>query len=348
MIGASKGCTLTEVYKIFAWREGSYWRGQDLISVSQMRSMLHVLNWKKEVFASIQDYDEFGNCISSRLVFDFDGDPDTVLKDVKHFIQACEFVVNVTPRIYFSGNKGFHLTIDHMIEHPLCHLLNQDFADEIACVTTLDKKIYRVNSLFRIPGSPASKKGYFKIQLSRYELFSLRYEEIQDLARDRRVYEDDHDATCIEHDVMQAWLKVALRKLPDFTSLDHVLAHTHSVGMEMTPCIHTLLTQRQPQGNRHESLFILARFFKLCGLDVDNTRRALEVHPHWNEYEQTDGEITKVLKSVFYTRKQTMLGCKSNSVSAEIMRDNCQDVCPFNANFPKIAVEDLKGQIHHV
>lgn len=339
---------MNEVYKLFAWREGAYWRGQEIISVSQMKAMLEVLQWKREVFASIQDYDEFGNCISSRLVFDFDGEPDLVMKDVKHFIHACEFVINCTPRIYFSGNKGFHLTIDHIIEHPMCHLLNQDFAEEIALCKTLDKKIYRVNSLFRIPGSPASRKGYYKIQLSRAELFSMSFDEIQELARNRRHFEDDHDASKIHLDVMHAWLNIALQKLPKYDNIKAITLYTNSVNSEMTPCVYKFLTEEQPSGQRHECLFILARFFKLCGLSLEDTKTALQSQPHWNLYEQTDGEITKILRSVFYSKKNSSLGCKGKSVSAEIMRDNCDINCPFSPNFPKLTVVDLKGQTHYV
>lgn len=339
---------MTEIHKLFAWREGKYWRGQEIISVAQMRSMLTLLDWKKEVFASIQDYDEFGNCISSRLVFDFDGEPDLVMKDVKHFIQACEFVINCTPRIYFSGNKGFHLTIDHIIEHPLCHLLNQDFAEEIALCKTLDKKIYRTNSLFRIPGSPASRKGYYKIQISRAELFSLSFSQIQELARNRRHFEDDHDPSSIHTDVMTAWLKIAMQKLPRYDNLEAITIHTNSVNSEMTPCIQRFLTREQPHGQRHECLFILTRFFKLCGLDAESTKTALQSQPHWAAYEETDGEITKVIRSVFYSKKQSTLGCKGKSVSAEIMRDSCDANCPYSPNFPKLAVVDLKGQTHYV
>lgn len=339
---------MTEIHKLFAWREGKYWRGQEIIAVSQMRTMLGILDWKKEVFASIQDYDEFGNVIGSRLVFDFDGEPDQVLKDVKHFVNACEFVINVTPRIYFSGNKGFHLTIDYMLEHSLCHLLNQDFAEEIAMCKTLDKKIYRTNSLFRIPGSPASKKGYYKIQLSKAELFSLSFLDFQSMAKHRRHFTDDHDATKIETSVMDQWLKIAISKLPKYKSIEELLENTGSVHMEITPCLQRLLTEEQPSGQRHESLFLLARFFKNCQVPLEDAKTALQTQSHWMAYEQTDGEITKVLRSVYYSRKPTTIGCKGKSVSAELMRDNCNDLCPFSPNFPKFAVVDLKGQTHYV
>ncbi len=335
-------------YQYFAWKEKGYWRGQELLTRAQINVLLAVHAWKKEVFASTQRYDEYGNCIGSPLYFDFDGEPQRVLFDVRHFVNACEFVISVTPRIFFSGNKGFHLIIDYMINHPLCHLLVKDFADEIAAVKTLDYKVYRAQSLLRIQGSPASAKGFYKIQLTRDELFSMSFEELRELARTQRFIPDTHDITKIDECIMEDWLKVAIKKLPSYDNLEAIIGHSQSVGMDMTPCIQRLLTTPQAVGNRHESLFILARFFKLCGLDIDSTRKAIEAYDHWSVYEQQEREVSKVLKAVFYQKKPSTLGCKSHSVSASIMRDNCDSHCPFSPDFPTLTVIDSKGVEHHV
>lgn len=339
---------VTETYRIFAWKEGAYWRGQSLISQAQISTMLGILGWRKEVFASIQSYDQYHNCIGSPLYFDFDGPPDTVTADVRHFVQACEFVVNVTPKIYFSGNKGFHLIIDHLIEHPMCHLLVQDFADEIAFCSTLDKKVYRSNALFRIPGSPGSAKGFYKVPITRDELMTLTFEQLREFARTRRQLDDTHDPSKIDNAVMNDWMKCALRKLPRFDHLTTLIQHSESMGMEMTPCIQRMLTEPQPQGTRHECVFILARFFKLCGLDLETTKTAFDAQPHWCAYEAEEREITKVLRSVFYSSKHPLLGCKGRTYSAELMRDHCDKLCHFSPDFPKLAVTDLKGKIHIV
>lgn len=339
---------MSETFKYFAWKEKGYWRGQELLTRPQINALLTNLDWKKECFASIQSYDEFGNCLGSPLYFDFDGEPERVLFDVRHFVQACEFVVNITPRIYFSGNKGFHLIIDHQVEHPLCHLLVKDFAEEIAAVKTLDMQVYRSQSLLRIPTSPASIPGFYKIQVSRKELFKLDFEGMKKLATKRRMMEDDHSTEKIDTHVMEDWMRTALVKLPVYDNIHAVIAHTESVGMEMTPCIQSLLTKPQMNGNRHESLFILCRFFKLCGLDIASARRAIEAQDHWSVYEQQEGEVSKVLKSVFYQKKPPHLGCKGASSSAALMRSHCHSNCPYSPDFPKLTVIDLKGVAHLV
>jgi hypothetical protein len=315
--------------------------------MSQITTMLGVLGWKKEVFASIQAFDKDGTCLFCPLYFDFDGPPEKVIADVRHFVQACEFVVNMTPMIYFSGNKGFHLIIDYPIEHAQCHLLVQDFGKEIAAVPTLDPKVYRSNALFRIPGSPGSAKGFYKIALTRSELFTMTFTEIRELARHRRQVEHNHDISKIDHAVMEAWLAVAIKKLPTYTAIQTDV-HSDCIATEMTPCVHTLLTVPQLTGSRHESVFILARFFKLCGLDQATTFAAITAYPHWSTYEKDEGDVTKVIKSVYQTAKTTMVGCKGRSVSAEVMRAHCNKLCHFSADFPKIAVTDLNGKTHYV
>ncbi len=316
--------------------------------MSQIQTMLGVLGWRKEVFASIQAYDKEGTCLHSPLYFDFDGDPKTVQSDVQHFVAACEFVVNITPMIYFSGNKGFHLIIDHPIEHAQCHLLVQDFAEEIAMVKTLDKKVYRSNSLFRIPGSPGSAKGFYKIPLTRNELFTMTFPEIRELARHRRQIDHKHDPSKIDAAVMEAWLEVAISKLPTYNTAAHLDQHSESIHMEITPCIHTLLTTPPRSGERHEAAFLLCRFFKLCGLDQSGALAAITAQTHWDAYEKEDGDITKILKSVYRSNKITQLGCKGKSASAEIMRSHCDRMCHFSPDFPKIAVTDLNGKTHYV
>lgn len=337
------------IYKYFAWKEKGYWRGQELLSIPQIEALLAVHGWKKEVFASIQQYDEFGNCLRSPLYFDFDGEPERVIADVRHFVQASEFVINVTPKIFFSGNKGFHLIIDYLVEHPQCHLLVQDFARELAAVPTLDMKVYRTQSLLRIPGSPGSARGFHKIALTRKELFAMSFEEIRELSRTEQHRAVLHaSAEKIDSSVMDAWLKTALAKLPSYDNINSILAHSESVGMEMTPCIQRLLTEPQPQGNRHESLFILGRFFKLCGLDLASAKAAIEINEHWALYEQQEREVTKTLKSIYFSRRPVTLGCKGASVSASLMRDNCDRHCPFSPDFPKLTVVDTKGVAHLV
>lgn len=336
-------------HKYIAWKEGEYWRGQELVSLPKSRALLAALHWKREVFATIQTYDEFGNILWCPLYFDFDGEPNQVHADVKMFVQACEFTISCTPRIYFSGNKGFHVIIDYPIHHPLCHFLVRDFALEMCQRPTLDLKVYRSQAMLRIPGSPASKPGFFKIQLTRNELFKLSFDEIKQLAKTQRFIEDEHDPTSVDTAVMEAWLPTAIARLPKYDKIQDLIEYATSVDMEITPCIKALLTEEPYPGDRHETVFLLARFLKNCGLDHDSAVRILKSNPGWADYAKESRDIEKTFRSVFFSQKPMLVGCKSRvSTASAIMRSRCDSTCHFSPDFPKLRVFDAKGKEFYV
>lgn len=333
---------MTEIHKYFAYKQGEYWNVNALLPVSQIRKTLTALNWKKEVFASMQSYDEYGNCLYCPLFFDFDGDQITVLKDTRAFINACEFLLNITPRVYFSGNRGFHLVIEHMIEHPQCHLLIKDFAEQMVSVSTLDKSIYRTNSMFRIPGSLGSDHNYYKTLLTRTEIMTLNFDQIRQLSTTQRMIDDQHDPSKIDEDALSEWLKIAIPELPDLTNLTVLESQGDDLLTELTPCIKHMITKPIPTGGRHEAVFIIARFFKKCGIDHETSLKAILRYEHWAEYEQKR-EVSKVFKSVYCTTLQTTLGCRGPSVSAETMRAYCSDFCHFSPDFIEMNINDKKS-----
>lgn len=332
-------------HKIFTWKEGKYWSERQLLPISQIVVILKALEWRKECFASIQTYDEFGNAQFCPLYFDFDGKPDVVHKEVIHFVEALDFNLGITPKIYFSGNKGFHIIIDYMVKHPQCHLLVKNFADELVSLKTLDQTIYRTQSLLRIPGSPGSAPGYYKIPLTKMELFNLTFGQIKDLATARRP-ELPSSLEGVDTEAMEAWLIKAVEALPVLNLSN--LREYGSVDKEITPCIQTILTVSQGAGQRNSYVHILARFFKLCGLDLQATEALFMEHEHWRDYEASERGVTPVLRNVFYSRASNFIGCRSNSTYSEIMRNHCENDCHFSAKFPKFTVIDLEGKTHNV
>lgn len=326
---------MTEVYKYFAYKQGDYWRVNELLPVSQIHGLLRSLAWKYEVFASIQSHDEDGNVLFAPLWFDFDGRPEDVLSEVRHFVAACEFVINCTPRIYFSGSKGFHLILERTINHPRVHELVADFAKEVgpARMNTLDPKVYRSRSMLRIPGSKASKVGYYKIEITRRELFDLTYDQIRQLATSQRFIETEHDPSKIDDQTFDAWLTQAIKGLPDHTSLEHITSMARSVQMEITPCIATMLAGKISIGERNMTVYVLAKFFRSCDIDEGTARDLLLRVPMYASFEQDGKEVSKVLRSVYRSPKPAMLGCRGKSAYAELMRTYCAAPCHFREDF---------------
>lgn len=301
----------------------------------QIHSMLLGLEWKHEVFASAQTYDADGNITHCPLYFDLDGNPDDVHRDAKEFVQACEFGINVTPKIFFSGKKGFHLVIDHLIVHPRCHELVKDFAREIAGhIRTVDEKVYRPRSLFRIPGSPASQRGHYKIELTRAELFQLSFDQIRELSTRQRFIETDHDPSKIDVDAYEAWLKLAIAKLPKPNTINKLSSYNTNVTMEMTPCIATMFEKPPVEGERNVTVYILSKFLKSCDVDEDTALGTLLGYEHFRQFESEGREVSKIVRSVYKSQKASAVGCRDpHSQYAAQMRSYCDTPCPFRSDF---------------
>lgn len=330
--------------KILSWKEGQYWRGQQLLPISQIRVLLAALQWKYEIFATIQNYDAEGNCLSCPIYMDLDGEPDHVLADARHVVSCLEFLLNITPRIYFSGSKGLHITVDYVVEHPRCHLIVQDFAREVAPPRTRDDKVYRTYSMFRIPGSIASVPGFYKIEITRDELFTLTFDEIKELARTQRMIDSGaSDADEIDTVLMRDWVKIAIERLPRYDSVAAFTERHADLAQDFTPCLRHMLAEGVDQGRRNEAMFILAKFFKSAGMDMDSASELILANDAWRTFEKEGREVTKVLRSVYRGHRVPRIGCRGESSNAELMRAYCSNRCFLAENFVELtAVDDRK------
>lgn len=326
---------MPEIYKYFSWLNGDQWMVNELITMQQCMSMLQTLDWKFPVFASIQDYNADGDIAACPLYFDIDApELEDAAQDAWAVVQACEYLIKCTPRIYFSGSKGFHLIIERKIEHPRCHEIARHFAQEAAShVHHVDRSVYTSRRMFRIPTSPASKPGFYKIELTRMELFKLCPTEIRQLARTRRTIVTEHDPSKIDEDVWAAWYAQALRELPTVKTVEALQKNYTSVSTEITPCIVTMLTKPAMPGERHNTIFTLARFFRSCEVDEGTAISLILEQPHHLDYEKERGEVSKTVKSVYRGRVQSSIGCRGNGVYPELMRSFCAAPCHFRSDF---------------
>lgn len=327
-------------YKFFCYRVGTTWRGQQLLSVAQIRTQLATLRWEYEVFATIQTYDEYANCLSSPLFFDFDGQPDQVHADARDFVFTCEYTLNITPRIYFSGNRGFHFIIDFEINHPQCHQLAADFAREMAPRATCDMRVYRNQSMLRIPGSLSSDHKRYKIQLTRAELMTHSFDTIRKLALTQRMIADENDHSKIDTALMDDWLATAIAKLPTYDNAKKLSAAFEACDMDFTPCLERMLYTEPHPGSRNETAFVLARYFKLAGFDKATTLRTILAQPHWAEWDALQGEATKLIRSLYSSTRNSHIGCRGDSSTAHLMRSHCEPNCFFRTDWPELNLID--------
>jgi hypothetical protein len=151
-----------------------------------------------------------GSVGANSLHFDFDA--AELENSKKDTITLCSRlpVSSERVRVYFSGNKGFHVIIKcpelSIVENRL------DIEDVVKGVcsslavglATFDDQMYNKTRIFRSPNTINIKSGLFKIPLTLSELSELSVDEIKELAKNKRrldltpVTTNDHSKEMIE------------------------------------------------------------------------------------------------------------------------------------------------------
>ncbi len=135
---------------------------------------------------SIKGYQ--GKVYADRLFFDLDSKNDVskAQNDAKELLYRLELAglsVGNHARVYFSGNKGFH------IEVPLANKtfepdeLKQVCSNIAAGLESFDDVIYNASRTLRIPNTKHQVSGLFKIELDPNDLIELSLEEIKERAK---------------------------------------------------------------------------------------------------------------------------------------------------------------------
>ena len=159
--------------------------------------------WRKEnqeldtLLYTIQQFDDpkqsDGESHIAPLYFDLDYKEDVskALEDCKTLVEYLIAKYGVSPLIWFSGNKGFHIEIAHeyfnVVPHPKLtyhwRYLAEYFMDELH-LTTVDLGVYTIPRMWRIPNTRNQK--LYKIPVGIGELRSLDIDGIKSLAKHPR------------------------------------------------------------------------------------------------------------------------------------------------------------------
>lgn len=324
-------------YKYMAWKEGShgYWSGGKLLSSSQITALLYHLPKEVEKFESVQTYKEDGTATHCPIFADFDHKVlSRARTDTIDFTRSIMYHLNVIPDIYYSGNKGFHVIVPYELEHPKCHLLAKGVIDQLGGgLKTLDQTVYRTKSLLRMPNTPASKPGRFKIKIPQATLLHMSDDDLIGLSeRPGRIFTDEYDGSKLNMDFLADMLKDIVGNLKSY---DHL---TTQMRFSMTPCIEKIFYTPVDEGSRNRSIFILAKFFKGAGKNLEDTLELLLEQEHYAQWERSgEVKVRSVVTSVFRNRISPTLGCKTG-VEGEILREYCNDFCIFSDKFPDLNI----------
>jgi hypothetical protein len=306
-------------HKYFTWiNDEGYYRGQDLLSVDQIISLLRYHNYSQEIHATIIDYDMNAKAIGCPLYFDIDC-PDLIEAwgQMRNLVDDLLIDYNIEPRVYFSGSKGFHVLMPLYIEHPRCHEIARMIAEEYG--TEIDTQVYRERAMMRMPTSINTKTGLYKVEVIPSDSLTC----ILERAKSKGMMKPFTYSTS---ELFKSKVQECIADLPDVNKRRELIIGG-DFEADMTPCMRTLWEmKRPPQGQSNQFFHVMARHCFKCGLSIDDAIATFNAKKYWQFFEPRDYE--KVIGSV-YTSGKAMIGCYSGR-DKDLLTKYCDSLCKFN------------------
>ena len=317
------------VYKYLAWESNGRFNGQKLLSSNQIESVVASLlcNPKAQsIFTTIQDYDKDGNIIKCPIYVDIDSTAIKLAhKDAIKCMEWFESKFNVTPTIYFSGGKGFHLVLNYDIVSIKCHDIVRTIIE--ACkVESVDYRVYTSHRLWRLPNSFNLKGNRFKIELTREELLYCELEQIMDYAKKPAKNKEPKMLLGVRDNIIQDAIAKYHSKIVKNT-LKPNKAALPSID-NITPCIKSLLSSCPVNGTRNATIVILARFFKSCGVPQTEALNIILSNKHWNDYQVAENGVAHTVNCIYKSQRESIVSCRGND--GKIMKTYCDLMCQWN------------------
>jgi len=322
--------------RYFSWIEEGRWQGNCLLTKGQIASLLQQYRWRYPVFCSTQTYDSEGKVVSCPLYFDIDGESKeglSALLMARSVVTELESRYGAIPDIFFSGNKGYHIIYPVEITHPLCHYVAMTMVQGLGCrdYNNIDRRVYRNRAMLRLNKSPASKDGYYKIRLSKADLFDHDMETHRQFATNNNT-EVKSDFSLSNH-IAKQWdedVKAATEQMGRQSDEYAVKSSNDRNIRPWTACLEGLMTTPPDNGERHQAAFILGRWAMQAGWDEESALRAFLTHDHWKQFESEERGISKMLRSLYKAGRIPTLGCKFPGLDRDLMKRHCDMLCHYN------------------
>jgi hypothetical protein len=247
----------------------------------------HVKDLKKDYYISVYNYNEshkeqfdktgsiagIRDVLTNRIIFDFDDkDLDKARKDTLVTIKRLvdKGVKKSDINIYYSGKKGFHLTLETDKQFTPDEMKNvaRSIAGDLA---TFDSRVYNSNRILRLAFTQHPDTKLYKIPISVDEL-SLPVVEIQTIAKDE--YEVELPVKSSLPEAVNS-LKITSKPKVEAKPLTSVLDLSKK-PKTLSPWKYALSQGHFPSGQRNNALDIMARTYKAMGHDKTETYHLLK------------------------------------------------------------------------
>lgn len=324
----------------------------------------------------LKDY--VGPAYTSTLLFDFDNQDlnytkETTIRLLEKLQSEGVDVVN-SCRIYFSGNKGFHVQMfTEKLFNPselknICKniIVSLDPKYTQSSSKVFDPTVYNLTRLIRIPNTKHQESGLYKIELEPSELLTLTIDQIKQKAKEPRKLEFQHTPV---KNIAFLDKYMAVKTKPIVSDNTHIdisgIRGLNSIDYSSCPkntprCIYALShgVMQSGIGERNTIFLRLAAFYKNQGMTKDvcyNTLKGIarenaSLYPDQEAF--TKEEIwNTVINSVYSenTNWKQIPGAAGTDAENEILKRYCKAI--DNYTDKKCCLHDKvenKQQVVHI
>lgn len=297
------------------------------IDVNSLHDWIKSINTITDIYATIQKYHqpvkEVGELHECPFFVDFDCSDDVTIEDVlsdarkvvEHFLIGFE----VEPHIWFSGNRGFHITVDreYFGAEPssyltyVWHTVVSSISSKLELKST-DFRTYTVGRMWRLSGSVHGKSGLYKIPLTVYELMNLDIDAIRELAKEPR----DIDEEEVELSLNDGLAEVYKNALQSYEADNAKYSSTEDIeydfGDDHPPCIQLLLKEGLTEiSTKNRADMVMAGYCKSKGMSITEAiqfittwaRSIPESLTHVSSPEARASQSVRVVKTAYASDK---------------------------------------------
>lgn len=304
------------MYRFFCWRykHANFMAGNNLLLNSQISNLKPSLN-TCELFETIQSYDKNANTLYSPIYADLDG--KTAADDCLDIVETIENKFGITPNIYFSGSKGFHIVIPFKIESNYPHEVSKQFFASLGHWDSLDKQVYTGRRLFRVVGSVHYKTGYYKTRITKDEL-GFMGDEIADVCT-KQIFENDYE--WIHDNYLNKTVNDCIYAVQQLRRTSETDVNKSNYGVHFTPCMKKIITTAPNDGEWNGTIVTIARFFNKAAIEKTTAIDIMYKFDHWKNDSR---HVEAVFNSIY--RRDSHFTCRGN----DILERHCDVFCMFN------------------
>ena len=313
------------------------------VDISQIKNNLKLFDG--DIYSTVYRYDSkdqntanfIAPLYSDLDIDDIEHNFNKIKQDLALVLRRLKTVFHLSDKdieLYFSGSKGFHILVSHVIfGFEPSRDINKQYkkvAVDLKTYTvnkTVDTKIYDNKRLFRVPNTINHKTGLYKVPVTYEKIKEMKtYAELKEYAsspKSSRPYIYKYNVKAREA------FDELIEKIDaeEKAKINTKLAKEFIQKRELLPCVQYILKNGCSKGQRNNTTVALANSLFQVGKDFDEV---LEIITYWNATKNEDpldqAEIRTTVMSAYNNAKQNRFyGC---TIFRDL--DVCVKGCPIH------------------